>query len=88
MINLTEEKKIVNEDTLENRCPACRASIKYNPKLKKFKCEYCGSEFTLEEMKQHSDNASTDDKNKPKKEQKVNCRVEKLNSAVHKRNHV
>lgn len=68
---MTEEKKIVNEDTLENRCPACRASIKYNPKLKKFKCEYCGSEFTLEEMKQHSDNASTDDKNKPKKEQKV-----------------
>ena len=60
------EEKIKNkkEDTLENRCPSCRSSIKFNAKLQKWKCEYCGSEFTLEEMQKHSDNASTEKKNR------------------------
>lgn len=53
-----------NESTIGNRCPACKASISFNPKLDKWKCEYCGSEFTLEEMKKHTDNASTEEKNK------------------------
>lgn len=57
-------KECKKEDTLENRCPACRSSIKFNPKLGKWKCEYCGSEFTLEEMQKHSDNASTEKKNR------------------------
>lgn len=52
------------EDSLENRCPSCRASIKFNPKVGKWKCEYCGEEFTLEEMQKHSDNASTEKKNR------------------------
>ena len=59
-----EKKKNKKENTLENRCPSCRASIKFNAKLQKWKCEYCGSEFTLEEMKKHTDNASTEKKNK------------------------
>ena len=63
---MAKQKK---EQALENKCPSCTASIKYNPKLEKFKCEYCGSEFTLEDLKKHSNNASTDEKNKPKEEQ-------------------
>ena len=59
----TEKKKEKEEQTLENRCPACKASISYNAKLGKWKCEYCGSEFTLEEMQKNSDNASTKEKN-------------------------
>ena len=51
------------ENTLGNRCPACKASISYNPTKGKWKCDYCGSEFTLEEMQQHSDNASTQENN-------------------------
>lgn len=66
-----KNKPTVDENALENRCPSCKASIKFNPSVGKFKCEYCGSEFTLEEMKQHNDNASTDEKNKPKEEKKV-----------------
>ncbi|MBR5369870.1 MAG: DNA helicase PriA [Bacilli bacterium] len=62
---MAEEKvKKKKEDSLENRCPSCRASIKFNPKLGKWKCVYCGSEFTLEEMQSHSDNASTEKKNR------------------------
>ena len=65
------EKKIKNEQALENKCPSCTASIKYKPKLGKFKCDYCGSEYTLEELKKYNDNASTDKKNKKKEDQPV-----------------
>ncbi len=61
-----ENKKEKEEQTLENRCPACKASISYNAKAGKWKCEYCGSEFTLEEMQKNSDNASTKEKNEKK----------------------
>lgn len=44
---------------LDNKCPACRAPIFYNPKLGKWKCEYCDSEFNLEELKKYN-NASND----------------------------
>ncbi len=63
-----KETKEKTEQSLENRCPACKASISYNPKVGKWKCEYCGSEFTLEEMQKENDNASTEKKNR--KEQK------------------
>ena len=66
-----KEAKVKSEQALENKCPSCTATIKFNPKLGKFKCEYCGSEFTLEELKKHSNNASTDERNKPKEEQVV-----------------
>ncbi len=59
-----KSKKVKDEQALENKCPACKASIKFNPKVGKFKCEYCGSEFTLEEMQKHSDNASGEKKNR------------------------
>ena len=32
------------------KCPSCKASIVYNPSLGKFKCEYCRSEFTIDEI--------------------------------------
>ena len=64
-------KKEKEEQALENRCPSCTASIKYNPTVGKWKCEYCGSEFTLEELKKHNDNASTDAKNRPVEQQPV-----------------
>ncbi len=61
----------MDEQALENKCPSCTASIKFNPTLGKFKCEYCGSEYTLEELKKFSNNASTDEKNRPKEQQVV-----------------
>ncbi len=61
-------KKEKREQALENKCPTCTASISFNPKLGKWKCDYCGSEFTLEEMQKHENNASTEKKNAKTKE--------------------
>ena len=58
-----KEKETKEEQSLGNRCPACKASISFNAKIGKWKCDYCGSEFTLEEMQKESDNASTKEKN-------------------------
>ena len=61
-----EEKKIKKsidkEKAINNKCPACGAPIMFNPKLNKWKCEYCGSEFTLEEMQKYN-NASSEENN-------------------------
>lgn len=50
-------------EVLDNKCPACGAKITFNPKNQKWDCEYCGSKFTLEEMKKYN-NASSDKANK------------------------
>ena len=42
-----DEVKEKKEQALENKCPACNASISFNPKAGKWKCDYCGSEFSL-----------------------------------------
>lgn len=52
-------------EALDNKCPACGAKINFNPKNQKWDCEYCGSKFTLEEMKKYN-NASNDKVNKTK----------------------
>lgn len=45
--------------TLDNKCPACNASLEYNAQKGKWKCEYCGVEYTLEDLKKYT-NASSD----------------------------
>lgn len=49
-------------EVLDNKCPACGAKICFNPKNQMWDCEYCGSKFTLDEMKKY-DNASTEKAN-------------------------
>lgn len=49
--------ELKNEQSLKTKCPACNASISFNPKLGLWKCDYCGSEFTLEEINK-SNNAN------------------------------
>jgi DNA-directed RNA polymerase subunit RPC12/RpoP len=36
---------------LDNKCPSCGAAIHFKPELGKFKCDYCDSEFSAEELK-------------------------------------
>ncbi|MCI8346503.1 MAG: hypothetical protein HFJ12_00965 [Bacilli bacterium] len=52
-------------DVLDNKCPACGAKIIFNPKNQKWDCEYCGSKFSLEEMKRY-ENASSSKSNTKK----------------------
>ena len=37
-------------ESTEYKCPNCNAGLTFMPDTQKFGCEYCGSEFTLEEM--------------------------------------
>ncbi len=36
---------------LDNKCPSCGAAIHFKPDLGKFKCDYCDSEYTAEQLK-------------------------------------
>lgn len=45
---------------IEYKCPNCNADLKFMPETQNFGCEYCGSNFTLEEMQQiNADNPPT-----------------------------
>lgn len=39
--------------TVDHKCPSCNANIKYSPKTKNWKCEYCGGTFTKEELEEN-----------------------------------
>lgn len=39
------------EKVLDNKCPSCGAAIHFKPELGLFKCDYCDSEFTAEQLK-------------------------------------
>ena len=54
-----------NNRALDNKCPSCNAPLKYNPTYNKWKCEYCDSEFTLEDLKKYN-NASSEKNNQSK----------------------
>lgn len=47
---------------LDEKCLGCGASVKYNPKLKKFICDYCHSEWTLDDIKKNKEKINKTDK--------------------------
>ena len=53
--------------TLGTKCPACGASIDFDPKASKWKCKYCFSEFTLEEMEKVTSGSASQENNKDEK---------------------
>ncbi len=36
----------------DHKCPACSAELKFDPTSQKWICHYCGSEYTLEDLKE------------------------------------
>lgn len=46
-------------NALDSKCPSCGAQIIWDPAIEKFKCEYCSSEFTSEELISTQDNKTT-----------------------------
>ena len=43
------------KQVLDSQCPCCSAPLFYNTKDNRFKCEYCDSVFTLEDLKNIED---------------------------------
>lgn len=56
--NSSVKQKKTKEEALEKKCPTCGAAITFNPKLGKWKCDYCGNVFSLEELKETSENTN------------------------------
>lgn len=56
------------EKALDNKCPSCKAPIFFNPSLGKWKCEYCDSEFTLEEIQAKTNAGKLENNEAPEKE--------------------
>lgn len=54
-----KQKKVVKkkEQALDHKCPGCRAPIFFVPSLGQWKCDYCDSSYTLEQLQQYN-NAS------------------------------
>ena len=36
--------------TVSMKCPNCGGELIFDPKSQKYKCEYCGSDFALDEI--------------------------------------
>lgn len=49
------------EKVLDEKCLGCGATIKYDVKKKKFICEYCKSEFTLDDLNKHKNKINKKD---------------------------
>ena len=73
---MEEEKKKSEEYVLDNDCPTCGASLKYNPKTQSWLCEFCRVNYTLDELKKHN-NASSEDNNKDVIQDKENLTIYK-----------
>lgn len=54
----------MKEKALDNKCPSCAAPIIFDIKKQLWHCEYCESNFTLEELNKRSSNASSEENNK------------------------
>lgn len=55
---------MMKEKALDNKCPNCSASIKFDIKKQLWHCEYCESDFKLEDLNKRKTNASSDENNK------------------------
>ena len=52
---MADNPQNVQENAATFHCIACGAPLTYAPDKNKFVCEYCDSEFTREELKQHEE---------------------------------
>ena len=46
--------------TVSMKCPNCGGELIFDPKSQKYKCEYCGSGFSLDEISSNGGNGITD----------------------------
>ena len=78
-MNDSEKVKKTEEYVLDNDCPTCGASLKYNPTTQSWLCEFCRVNYTLDELKTHK-NASSEENNKDVIQDKDNLTIYKCSN--------
>jgi len=61
-------------EAVDYKCPSCNAYIHFSPETQGWNCEYCGSKFSLEDLKKNTDKF---EKQEIKKEKSVDKNLEK-----------
>lgn len=56
----------------EIKCPSCGHSLKFNATEGKFKCDYCGKTFNLDEVSRNEDTTKTNEEEKGNESQTIN----------------
>ena len=49
-------------NAIDHKCPNCDAALKFNPHGGNWKCEYCRSEFNLDDLNKHEEKLKTEEK--------------------------
>lgn len=49
-------------NAIDHKCPNCDAILKFNPHGENWKCEYCRSEFNLEQLNKYEEKTKNEDK--------------------------
>lgn len=44
----------MNTNALDQKCPTCTAPLHFNPKGQNWHCDYCGNDYSLEEIKDYA----------------------------------
>ena len=67
----------MKERALDHKCPSCGSPLTFKPKLGKWKCDHCNSEFDLETL-QKFNNASSEENNKKEVKEDKKAKEEKV----------
>lgn len=70
LLQYTTGKRGEKMSTRTYKCPNCGAYIEYKATKDKFECDYCGSPFTLEEVKAHALDSQADTNSEDLQERK------------------
>ena len=65
------------------KCPNCNADIKFSAADQKFSCEYCGSSFTEQEMKEIAASIEQQVANRPEEEVQTDSEFEEQTNIYH-----
>lgn len=44
----------MDSNALDQKCPTCTAPLHFNPKSQTWRCDYCGNDYTLDDIKKYS----------------------------------
>ena len=54
-------------------CPNCGGELKFDPKIQKYKCDYCGSDFEIEKRKERKEETKWQNISETKEKESEEC---------------